>query len=81
MFVVVTVQVNTGGTSTDNVQAKSDAGNPPTTVVAEAGTAYTGLSSNITPIPFIVLPGNYYELVANLGGGGSASIVSWVEWN
>ena len=57
----------TAGTMT----AYSDAGNPPTTVVAK--TALSGGGAQTVGLTFWVLPNNYYKVDA-------ASVNYWIEW-
>ena len=71
--VYVTVSVSFAGAAT--VHAVTDASATPSTVVASAQAPAT---STVIPLTFIVLPGNYYEIVLITG---SATATSWTEWN
>ena len=77
MFVTVQIQ---SAASNVNVDFMTDSSNPP---VTEVGGLYSG--STISTFEalqgfFIVLPGNYYEVVNN-GGAGSQTIINWTEWH
>ena len=79
-WVTVTAILTVVGGVQAVAQILCDGSNPPTTVVATATTS-TVFSSGSTgvqasPLSFIVLPGNYYELVAT----GTVTIGSWIEW-
>ena len=81
LFVCVTTTLQVILTTTASIDAFTDASNPPTTAVTGAynltTTAGTLISKVITPITFIVLPGNFYEVILS----GTATIDIWVEWH
>ncbi len=77
--ITVTVTVNMAGSI--KIIAYSDANADPTTVVAG-----TGATSVATSLPmsctFTVLPGNYYKVIlTDIGGAGTKSLASWIEWS
>lgn len=64
-----------GGVAGHFLQFKSDSSNPPATIVSENfGEPAFGLAS----VSAIVLPGNFYSLAFDVGGG---TLGLWVEWS
>jgi hypothetical protein len=76
MFVAVTVE---GGANYAAATAYTDSNAAPSTTVAMF--AYSGTNNIIVlgfgELFFIVLPGNYYEVINNQG----MSLINWIEWN
>jgi hypothetical protein len=67
-FVVINAQVS----ASSSMNALTDGGNPPGTVVANVGTGVSALNSSMS---FWVLPNNYYEIQSS-----GVSLLHWTEW-
>jgi hypothetical protein len=67
------VAVTATGTLAWQINALTDAANPPVTAVSRSD----GPNTNVLNVTFLVLPGNFYQVTF---AGGVSTLVIWTEW-
>jgi hypothetical protein len=70
------VSAQVQGATNANFSVKTDSSSTPTTVVT--GT-YENVGAAAPNLTFVVLSGNYYEIIGN-GGTGTITVIEWTEW-
>lgn len=76
VFVAIAVSESGGSAAAGFWNARTDASNPPTTVVVDG---FTADETGPVETSFWVLPGNYYTIVTT--GTGTEVLNRWTEWS